>query len=222
MPQAERQRTIASGPTARDGHQPPPSVVNSLNFRSHVRTAGQEFGRTDAAQMPLGLGAQRQFVLWFLLRFADYCEKGRLYIRYAVRPSQLLGSVDTSIESICQDVTKELGVPFMHPHTNRTHCLLHSHLIDTVRILPTEITTMHLLPVVNISLQNGRAGDRLDVIPVNSIHSAIFRDMCCTPSERKQNVNLEYLHCQCGEYHIHVTLTEHVEVILYQRQSFNF
>ena len=64
--------------------------------------------------------------------------------------------------------------------------------------------------MVIISLQNGRAGDRLGVIPVNSIHSAIFRDMCYTPSERKQNVNLEYLHCQCGEYHIHVTLTEHV------------
>ena len=98
----------------------------------------------------------------------------------------------------------------MHPRTNRTHCLLHSHLIDTVRVLPTEITTMHLPPVVNVSLRNGRAGDRLGVIPVNSIHSAIFRDMCHTPSERKQNVNLEYLHCQCGEYHIHVTLTEHV------------
>jgi len=79
-----------------------------------------------------------------------------------------------------------------------------------MRVLPTEITTMHLPPVVNVSLQNGRAGDRLGVIPVNSIHSAIFRDMCHTPSERKQNVNLEYLHCQCGEYHIHVTLTEHV------------
>ena len=114
------------------------------------------------------------------------------------------------IESTCQDATKELGVPLMHPHTKRTHCLLHSHLIDTVRVLPTDITTMHLPPVVNVSLHNGRAGERLGVIPVNSIHSAIFRDMCHTPSGRKQNVNLEYLHCQCSEYHIHVTLTEHV------------
>ena len=56
---------------------------------------------------------------------------------------------DTSIESICQDATKELGVPLMHPRTNRTHCWLHSHLIDTVRVLPTEITTMHLPPVVS-------------------------------------------------------------------------
>ena len=81
----------------------------------------------------------------------------------------------------------------MHPRTNRTHCFLHSHLVDTVRVLPTEITTMHLPPVVNVSLRNGRVGDRLAVIPVDSIHSAIFRDMCHTPSERKQNVNLEYL-----------------------------
>ena len=98
----------------------------------------------------------------------------------------------------------------MHPLTKRSHCLLHSPLIDTVRVLPTDIATMHLPPVVNVSTHNGRAGERLGVIPVQSVHSAIFRDMCHTPPERKQNVKLEYLHCQCGEYHIHVTLTEHV------------
>ena len=125
-------------------------------------------------------------------------------------PRSVAWSCENLIESTCQDATKELGVPLLHPRTKRTHCLLHSHLIDTVRVLPTDITTMHLPPVVNVSLHNGRASERLGVIPVNSIHSAIFRDMCHTPSERKQNVNLEYLHCQCGEYHIHVTLTEHV------------
>ena len=125
-------------------------------------------------------------------------------------PKSVARWCENLIESTCQDATKELGVPLMHPRAKRTQCLLYSHLIDTVRVLPTEITTVHLPPVVNVSLQNGRAGDRLGVIPVNSIHSAIFRDTCHTPSERKQNVNLEYLHCQCGEYHIHVTLTEHV------------
>ena len=125
-------------------------------------------------------------------------------------PKSVAWWCDTLIESTCQDATKELGVPLMHPRTNRMHCLLHSQLIDTVRVLPTEITTMHLPPVVNISLQNGRALDWLGVIAVNSIHSAVFREMSYTPSERQKNVNLEYLHCQCGEYHIHVTLTEHV------------
>ena len=125
-------------------------------------------------------------------------------------PKSVAWWCDSLIEATCQDATKELGVPLMHPRTHRMHCLLHSQLIDTVRVLPTEITTMHLPPVVNISLQNGRAGDRLGVIAVNSIHSAVFREMSYTPSERPKNVNLEYLHCQCGEYHIHVTLTEHV------------
>lgn len=98
------------------------------------------------------------------------------------------------------DATKELGVPLLHPLIKQIHCLLHSPLIDTVRVLPTDITTMHLPPVVNVSTHNGRAGERLGVIPVQSIHSAIFRDMCHTPPERKQNVKLEYLHCQCGEW----------------------
>jgi len=43
---------------------------------------------------------------------------------------------------------------------------------------------MHLPPVVNISLQNGRAGDRLGVIAVDSIHSAVFREMSYAPPER--------------------------------------
>ena len=61
----------------------------------------------------------------------------------------------------------------MHPRTNRTHCLLHAQLIDTERVLPTDIATMHLPPVVNISLQNGRAGDRLGVIAVDRTVSIV-------------------------------------------------
>ena len=101
-------------------------------------------------------------------------------------PKSVAWWCDSLIEATCQDATKELGVPLMHPRTHRMHCLLHSQLIDTVRVLPTEITTMHLPPVVNISLQNGRAGDRLGVIAVNSVHSAVFREMSYTPSERQK------------------------------------
>ena len=71
------------------------------------------------------------------------------FVHHQVRgePKSVAWWCDTLIESTCQDATKELGVPLMHPRTNRTHCLLHSHFIDTVRVLPTEITTMHLPPV---------------------------------------------------------------------------
>ena len=70
----------------------------------------------------------------------------------------------------------------MHPRINRAQCLLHAQLIDTVRVLPTDIATMHLPPVVNISLQNGKAGDWLGVIAVDSIHSAVFREMSYGPT----------------------------------------
>ena len=148
------------------------------------------------------------------LVLAAFCrllrQEGAFVHQVRGEPKSVAWWCDTLIESTCQDATKELGVPLMHPRTNRMHCLLHAQLIDTVRVLPTEITTMHLPPVVNISLQNGRAGDRLGVIAVDSIHSAVFREMSYAPSERRKNVSLEYMHCQCGEYHIHVTLTEHV------------
>ena len=59
-------------------------------------------------------------------------------------------------------------------------------------------TIGHWSRLVNISLQNGQAGDRLGVIAVDGIHSAVFREMSYAPSERRKNVSLEYLHCQCG------------------------
>ena len=67
----------------------------------------------------------------------------------------------------------------MHHRLNRAQYLLHAQLIDTVRVLPTDIATMHLPPVVNISVQNGKAGDRLGVIAVDSIHSSVSRDELC-------------------------------------------
>ena len=102
-------------------------------------------------------------------------------------PKSVAWWCETLIESTCQDATKELGVSLMHPRINRAHCRLHAHLIDTVRVLPTDIATMHLPPVVNISLQNGKAGDRLGVIAVDSIHSAVFREMGYAPPERSSD-----------------------------------
>ena len=109
-------------------------------------------------------------------------------------PKSVAWWCDTLIESTCQDATKELCVPLMHPRTTRMHCLLHAQLIDTVRVLPTDIATMHLPPVVNISLQNGQVGDRLGVIAVDGIHSAVFREMCYAPSERRKNVTYIIIH----------------------------
>ena len=44
--------------------------------------------------LPLLLGVQLQFVLWFLLRFAGcYGKRGPLYIRLVASPSLLLGGV---------------------------------------------------------------------------------------------------------------------------------
>jgi len=49
-------------------------------------------------------------------------------------PKSVAWWCDTLIESTCQDATKELGVPLMHPRTSQMHCLLHAQLIDTVRV----------------------------------------------------------------------------------------
>ena len=86
-------------------------------------------------------------------------------------PKSVAWWCDTLIESTCQDATKELGVPLLHPRANRTHCLLHAHLIDTMRVLPTDITTMHLPPLVNVCLHNGRIHRKEDRMSSSSIYT---------------------------------------------------
>ena len=108
------------------------------------------------------LRVRPQFVPWFWQRFADYYGKQTFVHQVRGESKSVAWSCDTLIESTRQNATKELDVPLIHPRTNRMHCLLHAQLIDTVRVLPTDITTMHLPPVVNISLQNGQAGDGLE------------------------------------------------------------
>ena len=172
-----------------------------------------EPGHTWATLIDIAVNSRRTATICTLVLAAFrrlLRQEGAFVHQVRGEPKSVAWWCDTLIESTCQDATKELCVPLMHPRTTRMHCLLHAQLIDTVRVLPTDITTMHLPPVVNISLQNGQVGDRLGVIAVDGIHSAVFREMCYAPSERRKNVSLEYMHCQCGEYHIHVTLTEHV------------
>ena len=61
-----------------------------------------------------------------------------------------------------------------------------------------------------VSKVAGEPGDRIGVLPTNSLHSAVFRDMCTYPVERSQNVQLSLVHCRCGEYHVHVTLSANI------------
>ena len=79
--------------------------------------------------------------------------------------------------------------------------------IETVRVLPTQIESMHL-PVINVTITAGQTGDLLCVLPTQSVHASIFREMCVTPVEKpdQEMCKLALVHCACGEYHLHVTL----------------
>lgn len=65
---------------------------------------------------------------------------------------------------------------------------------------------MHLPPIINVSTTAGQTGDLLCVLPAQSVHASIFREMCVTPVEKPRNVQLSLVYCACGEYHLHVTV----------------
>ena len=125
-------------------------------------------------------------------------------------PRSILWWCETLIQQVCQDATKELRVPLLQPVRAESQCIVQTAHIDMVRVLPVSIDTMHLPPIVNVSKVAGEPGDRIGVLPINSLHNAVFRDMCTHPVERSQNVDLSLVHCRCGEYHVHVTLSANI------------
>ncbi len=66
---------------------------------------------------------------------------------------------------------------------------------------------MHLPPSVCSLQEDGSPGDRVAILPTDSMLCAILQEMQRNPPEVEQNVALQIFHCPCGEYHVQLTLT---------------
>ena len=87
-------------------------------------------------------------------------------------------------------------------------CKVNSAAITLSRVLPVDIDTMHLPPVVCSFQQDGSPGDSIAILPVDSLCCAALRELQRCPPEMEQNVSLQILHCPCGEYHVQVILVK--------------
>ena len=115
--------------------------------------------------------------------------------------------IDTLLAAVAQDAPQELAVPFFRAISCIPRCKVNTDSVVLHRVLPVDIETMHLPPIV-CSLQDaGNPGDRVAILPTNSTFCAILQEMQRNPPEFEQNISLQMFHCTCGEYHVQVALT---------------
>ena len=116
--------------------------------------------------------------------------------------------IDTLLSAVSQDAPQELEVPFFRTTRLTPRCKVNSDAIALSRVLPVDIDTMYLPPVVCSLQQDGSPGDLVAVLPVESLWCAALRELQRQPPEMEQNVSLQILHCPCGEYHVQVVLVK--------------
>ena len=115
--------------------------------------------------------------------------------------------IDALLLAVAQDAPQELGVPFFLAIVTPPRCKVDDEQISLQRVLPVDIETMHLPPIVCTLKAAGATGDCVALLPLSSSASAILRDMQLNPPEMERNVTLSMTYCTCDEYHIQVTLT---------------
>ena len=137
-------------------------------------------------------------------------QEGAFYHQTPNDPKSICWWIDTLLSAVSQDAPQELEVPFFRAMRLTPRCKVNSATITLSRVLPVDIDTMHLPPVVCSFQQDGSPGDSIAFLPVDSLACAALRELQRCPPEMEQNVTLQILHCPCWEYHVQVVLVKPV------------
>ena len=115
--------------------------------------------------------------------------------------------IDTLLSAVSQDAPQELDVPFFRSINMPARCKINMDALALVKVLPVDIDTMHLPPIVCSLQQDGCPGDQVATLSIESIWCGALRELQQHPPELEQNVSLQLTRCNCGEYHVQVVLT---------------
>ena len=133
-------------------------------------------------------------------------QEGAFYHQNPNGPKSICWWIDMLLSAVSQDAPQELEVPFFRTTKYTPRCKVDTNAIAISRVLPVDIDTMHLPPVVCSLQKDGSPGDVVAILPLESLHSAALRELQRHPPEMEQNVTLQIWHCPCGEYHIQIVL----------------
>ncbi len=114
--------------------------------------------------------------------------------------------IDTLLSAVSLDAPQELGIPFFRSLGMPSRCKINTDALQLTKVLPVDIDTMHLPPIVCTLKQDGGAGDQVATLSLGSLWCAALRELQRYPPELEQNVSLQMIQCKCGEYHVQVVL----------------
>ena len=135
-------------------------------------------------------------------------QEGAFFHQTPNEPKPICWWIDSLLSAVSQDAPQELEVPFFRSVSLPTRCKIKTDAIALTRVLPVDIDTMHLPPIVRSLQKEGSPGGNVAILPTESTWCAALRELQRHPPEMEQNVSLQITQCPCGEYHVQVILVK--------------
>ena len=137
-------------------------------------------------------------------------QEGSFVHQTPAEPKSVWWWIEHLLSEVSQNATQELHIDFFGPSLITGHCLVHTEGIVPRRVMPLDLETMHLPPMVCTIASSGSNGDRVALLPFESVALGILKEMRYNPPASTRNCRLKVEHCPCGEYHVGVYLTQEV------------
>ena len=137
-------------------------------------------------------------------------QEGSFVHQTPAEPKSVWWWIEHLLSEVSQNATQELHIDFFGPSLITGHCLVHTEGIVPRRVMPLDLETMHLPPMVCTIASSGNNGDRVALLPFESVALGILKEMRYNPPASTRNCRLKVEHCPCGEYHVGVYLTQEV------------
>ena len=137
-------------------------------------------------------------------------QEGAFYHQTTSQEKSVWWWIENLLTEVSQDATQELAVDFHGVLNSGGHCLVNSRNLCAKRVMPVDLNTMHLPPMMCTVTTSGTKDECVAMLSFDSVEFGILKAMQSAPPELAQNVTLRATHCTCGEYHIGLYLTKDV------------
>ena len=108
-------------------------------------------------------------------------------------------------ENVALDAHVQLNVAFPVQGGGIGRCTLDDALVGARRILPLDYSTMHLPPIVGVSMREILKDTEFAVLALNSPIVSALKEMEGIPPSMQSNVQMRLVSCQCGTFHVSLT-----------------
>ena len=108
-------------------------------------------------------------------------------------------------ENVALGAHVQLNVAFPVQGGGAGRCTLDDALVGARRILPLDYSTIHLPPIVGVSMREIPKDTEFAVLALNSPIVSALKEMEGIPPSMQSNVQVRLVACQCGAYHVSLT-----------------